>query len=279
MTMKVTCPNCASLRVAVDLYAEYVYDGNDMFAVNEQATVEVSTVTTCEPAFCKRCGWDGKLAECLPRKEPANDRKRQLEMLKAYRLLHRQLSDMVEGGRLTEADCPDDYEAVVRSLTDIVALDPSNGWELGGSPGFTECLLRAGHPEGECMDRGSKEDGAEGNWSLPGERKCGDPLLTDVTTQATREFLDACRELRRRGEQLALGDPFGEILVRMQRGDWRDPGVYTGPAMDRGSTQGEKPEGTHHDNPSWSPSHRHDDESTGIVGPTGPKKPSPDEVS
>jgi len=33
-----------------------------------------------------------------------------------YAQLHDMLSDMIEGGRLTEADIPDDYEALVQAL-------------------------------------------------------------------------------------------------------------------------------------------------------------------
>lgn len=36
--------------------------------------------------------------------------------LAAYHRLHDFLSDMIEGGRLTESDIPDDYQAVVEAL-------------------------------------------------------------------------------------------------------------------------------------------------------------------
>lgn len=39
------------------------------------------------------------------------------EMLKAYERLHDGLSDMIESGRLTEADIPDDYEWLVQMLS------------------------------------------------------------------------------------------------------------------------------------------------------------------
>lgn len=41
----------------------------------------------------------------------------------AYRALHDCISDMVEGGRLTAADCPDDYQAVVTLLMMSASLD------------------------------------------------------------------------------------------------------------------------------------------------------------
>lgn len=40
-----------------------------------------------------------------------------------YGTLHDQLSDMIEGQRLTECDCPDDYAALVDALTTCAALD------------------------------------------------------------------------------------------------------------------------------------------------------------
>lgn len=49
------------------------------------------------------------------------------DRLREYRRLHEMLSDMIEGGRLTEADCPDDYEALVEQLTTLVALDLTDG--------------------------------------------------------------------------------------------------------------------------------------------------------
>jgi hypothetical protein len=37
------------------------------------------------------------------------------------------LSDMIEGGRLTEADIPDDYEAVVHQLEELTGAEKSGG--------------------------------------------------------------------------------------------------------------------------------------------------------
>ena len=38
------------------------------------------------------------------------------DLLSAYFELHDMLSDMIEGGRLTEGDIPDDYAALVEQL-------------------------------------------------------------------------------------------------------------------------------------------------------------------
>lgn len=42
-----------------------------------------------------------------------------LAILGDYRRLHDMLSDMIEGGRLKEADIPDDYEAIVEQLAKL----------------------------------------------------------------------------------------------------------------------------------------------------------------
>jgi len=46
----------------------------------------------------------------------------ELALLALYRELHDGLSNMVEEGRLTEADIPDDYQWLVEKLVDAVAL-------------------------------------------------------------------------------------------------------------------------------------------------------------
>lgn len=46
------------------------------------------------------------------------------EPLATYRKLADGLSDMVEGGRLREADIPDDYQWLVATLAKIAGLDP-----------------------------------------------------------------------------------------------------------------------------------------------------------
>lgn len=38
------------------------------------------------------------------------------ELLEAYFDLHDMLSDMIEGGRLTKADIPDDYQALLEQI-------------------------------------------------------------------------------------------------------------------------------------------------------------------
>lgn len=43
--------------------------------------------------------------------------------LKGYRRLHDFLSDAIEGGRLTEADVPDDYHAFVYQLEECARLE------------------------------------------------------------------------------------------------------------------------------------------------------------
>lgn len=45
------------------------------------------------------------------------------EYRKAYSRLHDFLSDMIEGGRLTEADIPDDYQAIVIALEDAARAE------------------------------------------------------------------------------------------------------------------------------------------------------------
>lgn len=45
------------------------------------------------------------------------------EALRTYAGLHDLISDMIEGGRLTEAMIPDDYQAVVAKLVECVALN------------------------------------------------------------------------------------------------------------------------------------------------------------
>lgn len=46
-------------------------------------------------------------------------------LLSKYRKLVDGLSNMVEGERITEADCPDDYDWLVGSLAELAALDPA----------------------------------------------------------------------------------------------------------------------------------------------------------
>lgn len=43
------------------------------------------------------------------------------QALRAYGKLHDGLSDMIEEGRLTEADIPDDYQWLVESLAELSA--------------------------------------------------------------------------------------------------------------------------------------------------------------
>jgi predicted protein tyrosine phosphatase len=45
-------------------------------------------------------------------------------ILNKYRQLHDGLSEMVENGRITENDIPDDYQWLVSLLIEIAALDP-----------------------------------------------------------------------------------------------------------------------------------------------------------
>ncbi len=44
-------------------------------------------------------------------------------LLKAYQRLHDGISDMVESGRLTPSDIPEDYQWLVESLSELTALD------------------------------------------------------------------------------------------------------------------------------------------------------------
>lgn len=45
---------------------------------------------------------------------------KELDLLGSYKALHDGLSDMIEGGRLIEANIPDDYQWLVRALIDLV---------------------------------------------------------------------------------------------------------------------------------------------------------------
>jgi hypothetical protein len=49
-----------------------------------------------------------------------------IDLLTGYRKLHDGLSDMIESGRLTEADCPDDYRWLVESLARLGAHPENN---------------------------------------------------------------------------------------------------------------------------------------------------------
>ena len=46
-------------------------------------------------------------------------------ILDHYRALHDGLSDMIEDGRLTESDVPDDYHWLVEKMTALAGMDPS----------------------------------------------------------------------------------------------------------------------------------------------------------
>lgn len=56
-----------------------------------------------------------------------NECERLRKVLSAYHALHDVVSDTIEGGRLTEADCPDDYQAIVHHLSVCSALDDTHG--------------------------------------------------------------------------------------------------------------------------------------------------------
>lgn len=45
------------------------------------------------------------------------------DLLAHHSKLHDMVSDMIEGGRLSEADIPDDYQALVDHLVEGVRLD------------------------------------------------------------------------------------------------------------------------------------------------------------
>jgi len=53
------------------------------------------------------------------------------EILQAHRRLQEMLSDAIDGGRLTEADIPDDYQAIVGQLTLLEGLDPFTEEDAG----------------------------------------------------------------------------------------------------------------------------------------------------
>ena len=44
-----------------------------------------------------------------------------------YERLHDMVSDMIEGGRLTRADVPDDYDALVHQLEELTGSEKSGG--------------------------------------------------------------------------------------------------------------------------------------------------------
>jgi hypothetical protein len=47
----------------------------------------------------------------------------ELDLLAHYRALHDGLSDMIESGRLSESNIPDDYQWLVDMLVEAVSLD------------------------------------------------------------------------------------------------------------------------------------------------------------
>jgi hypothetical protein len=56
-------------------------------------------------------------------------------VLNLYRKLHNGLSDMIEDGRLKEADIPDDYKWLVESLAHLAFLDPEPDAAVPADPG------------------------------------------------------------------------------------------------------------------------------------------------
>ena len=64
------------------------------------------------------------------------------ELLALYRKLHDGLSDMVEGGRLTEEHIPDDYRWLVESLAKLAALDPEGHDPVASSVSYDAEQLR-----------------------------------------------------------------------------------------------------------------------------------------
>ena len=55
---------------------------------------------------------------------PAAEQKR---LILAYRELHNGLLDMLEGGRLKEADIPEDYDWLMQQLSRIADIDQEEG--------------------------------------------------------------------------------------------------------------------------------------------------------
>ena len=57
---------------------------------------------------------------------PDDDLEEIICALRAYQRLHDGLSDMIEGGRLTVDDIPDDYHWLVEALAEIGAMPANN---------------------------------------------------------------------------------------------------------------------------------------------------------
>jgi hypothetical protein len=72
-----------------------------------------------------------------------------LATMQLYRRLADGLSDMVEGGRLTAADCPDDYAWLTNQLAAIAAADPGDAVLPPHMRGSDEDLREAAEGE-EC---------------------------------------------------------------------------------------------------------------------------------
>lgn len=80
-----------------------------------------------------------------------------LRALSLYRQLSDGLSDMIESGRLTEEEIPEDYEWLVVLLTKIVAVDPTQADE----PTTTIEALRREH-RASCKTLGCDGDPSDG---------------------------------------------------------------------------------------------------------------------
>lgn len=82
-------------------------------------------------AICKKCG----------KAETELDGPCESPLTKQYRLLADGLSDMVESGRLTNADIPDDYRWLVESLAPLATTDPEEIAEVKMvEPPDADCL-------------------------------------------------------------------------------------------------------------------------------------------
>ena len=76
----------------------------------------VATVDTSAPEVGERGANAGRIVGCVNACEGMENPAALRTRLDAYHCLHDGLSDMIENGRLTESDIPDDYKWLVESL-------------------------------------------------------------------------------------------------------------------------------------------------------------------
>lgn len=112
------CPKCGSLDYSVSAVTTVQVVGGDAQPTLAAADYEFDKYSD---ATCSNCDFSAQLMRFDWHVVPPDDW--EVDLLVAYRALHDGLSDMIESGRLTEADCPDDYAWLVDRLAGCGALD------------------------------------------------------------------------------------------------------------------------------------------------------------